>query len=204
MPYTPLCCLLADGRCADLYRPDLLDKQDTLRLQARPELAQRADWRVSRYLKQRAASPVRSLSHSNGMAAVLCGSAGSAVGVDIEYIRPRDFASLAEWVAQPHEQIELAARGWQADDFYELWTLKEALLKAGGLGFPEAMKAVGRQPGTGGKTGLHVQGCGGWRGVTYKIGRDFMLACVWRGEGVLELRMEGGFEAEAVNVGSYD
>ncbi|WP_107688348.1 4'-phosphopantetheinyl transferase family protein [Neisseria wadsworthii] len=204
MPDTPLTCLLADGSCADLYRPDLLDKQDALRLQARPALAQRADWRVSRYLRQQAVSPVRSLSHSKGMAAVLCGGAGLAAGVDIEYIRPREFASLAEWVAQPHEQMELAARGWQADDFYELWTLKEALLKAGGLGFPEAMKAVGRQPGAGGKTGLHVQGRGGWRGVTYKIDRHFMLACVWLGEGELELRLEGGFEADVVRVGKYD
>ncbi|KPN70910.1 4'-phosphopantetheinyl transferase superfamily protein [Neisseria sp. 83E34] len=203
MPDTPLICLLADERCADSYRSDLLDQQDALRLQAQPALAQRADWRVSRYLKQQAVSPVRSLSHSKGMAAVLCGGGEIlAAGVDIEHIRPRDFVSLAEWVAQPHEQTILAARGWQADDFYELWTLKEALLKAGKLGFPEAMKAVGRQRGEEGK--MHVQGQGGWRGVTYKIGRHFMLACVWLGEGELELRLEGGFEADVARVGKYD
>lgn len=173
-----LVCLLADRSCADLYRAELLDTPDKKRVAQNPALEERTDWKVSRYLKQQAVLPVLSLSHSKGSAAVLTGGVRYA-GVDLEYMRPRDFAALAEWVAAAHEQEYLAQRGWLCEDFYELWTLKEALLKAAGLAFPADMQRVGWQYDSDGLRYLHVNQEGGWNGINAKAG-NFMLACVWK------------------------
>lgn len=199
MQSSDLICLLADERAAPLYRADALDAADRARLAASPALAGRTDWLVSRFLKRQAAGrPVRSLSHSRGAAAVLCGGAGvSAAGADIEYMRPRDFAALAGWVASDGEKRLLAARGWQTEDFYLLWTLKEALLKATGLAFPQDMRRVGWADGEG--TRLHADGAEGWHGVSTKVGGRFMLSCVWSGGAVFGLEQPAGeMEIEVV------
>ena len=171
-----LYCLLGGPAVAADYRSDCLDEADAQRLARTPALAQRQDWRVSRCLKQHAPAPLLSLSHSRGHAALLCGTDQTA-GVDIETLRPRDFAALAAWICSPDETAWLAHKGWQAEDFYALWTLKEALIKAAGLDFPEDMAAVGLIPHS---HTLHVRGAGGWYGLTAQVGAEHMLACVWR------------------------
>ncbi|UOO76163.1 4'-phosphopantetheinyl transferase superfamily protein [Neisseria sp. Dent CA1/247] len=192
-----LICLLADHSCADLYRAEMLDVQDKNRVAHNPSLAQRMDWKVSRYLKQQAVLPVLSLSHSKGSAAVLTGNGVPHAGVDLEYMRPRDFAALAEWVAAPHEQEYLAQRGWLSEDFYELWTLKEALLKAAGLAFPSDMQRVGWQYDSDGLKCLHVNQEGGWNGISAKIG-NFMLACVWKGQAECTLEAPRDMEVHII------
>ena len=60
------------------------------------------------------------------------------LGVDVEEYVPRgDFDELSEAVFGPHEQSALArARGRdRVRLFFRLWTIKEALIKALGLGF---------------------------------------------------------------------
>ena len=60
------------------------------------------------------------------------------LGVDVEERVPRrDFDELSEAVFGPHEQSALArARGRdRVQLFFRLWTIKEALIKALGLGF---------------------------------------------------------------------
>lgn len=60
------------------------------------------------------------------------------LGVDVEEYVPRgDFDELSEAVFGPHEQSALArVRGRdKAQLFFRLWTIKEALIKALGLGF---------------------------------------------------------------------
>ncbi|MDO4640185.1 MAG: 4'-phosphopantetheinyl transferase superfamily protein [Neisseria sp.] len=187
MRITHFTCLIADEHSAGRYQPDGLDEHDRRRLLDHPDLARRADWQVSRYLKQQAPAQVKSLSHSKGAAAVLCGATPMPAGVDIETIRERDFQALAEWVATEEERQALAQRGWQAEDFYELWTLKEALLKAANLSFPDDMQQVGWQKSLGNMRQLHVKGQVGWNGLTVKIGEKLMLACVWQGEASVEL-----------------
>lgn len=76
------------------------------------------------------------ISHS-GHSALIAITQTAAVGVDIEVHQPlKDLTGLLEMVGHPRE---LAA--WQAlpseertNGFYQLWTLKEALSKAVGLG----------------------------------------------------------------------
>ncbi len=75
------------------------------------------------------------LSHSAGL--VICALArGRAVGVDVENLdrRPPDWA-LVERYCSPAEADDIRSRGdrWR-DRFLTYWTLKEAYLKARGLG----------------------------------------------------------------------
>lgn len=175
---TALYCLLGGPGLAADYRNDALDAADVQRLARNSALAQRPDWRISRALKQHAPAPVLSLSHSRSHAALLCGTPQTA-GVDIETLRPRNFAALAAWVCHPHEAAALARAGWPAEDFYALWTLKEALLKAAGLPFPAAMAHVGLMPQTRNRR-LQVYGETGWYGLSARLGSGHMLACVWR------------------------
>lgn len=98
MPDRILHCLLGGPLLAASYRNNSLNLHDQRRIEHAPQLAERTDWKVSRALKQLADSPVVSLSHSKGFAALLCTDCPIPAGVDLEAVRPRDFRSLSEWV----------------------------------------------------------------------------------------------------------
>lgn len=174
-----LTCLLADPASAKLYSDGLLDQKDLTRLQQAPYLSQRLDWQVSRVLKSQAASTAQSLSHSHGYAALLTADVPMPVGVDIERIKPRDFKALAAWVCPRQEQHYLAETDWQAEEFYRLWCIKEALVKAAGLNFPADMVRVGYAFQQGRISGLSVDGQNAWRGLSALVDREFAVACVW-------------------------
>jgi 4'-phosphopantetheinyl transferase len=70
------------------------------------------------------------LSHSNGFVALLLNRYGD-VGVDVEFPQAgMDFNLLLPFVAHPQEYRRIST----SDDFYRLWTLKEAICKACGKG----------------------------------------------------------------------
>ncbi len=74
------------------------------------------------------------LSHSDEWVAIAV-TAGAAVGVDIEYCDPRrDVLRLARRYFRPGEVAALEQRdtATRRDLFYDLWTLKEARIKARG------------------------------------------------------------------------
>ena len=177
---TVLQCRLADASAAAAYRESCLDDADRARLLRAPKLAGRTDWRVSRFLKQQGGK-ICSLSHSKGRAAVLVCGGGTVCGVDIETVRPRNFQALAEWVCSPEERVFLARSGWQAEAFYRLWCIKEALLKACGLGFPQDMAKVGYLTDGSAVCGLRADGGTGWHAVSAIWCGDAVVACVWRG-----------------------
>jgi phosphopantetheinyl transferase len=73
-----------------------------------------------------------SLSHAGGWLAGALG-VGSAIGIDIEHHKPdRDFAALANTAFGPQERRHVAGEGARA--FYRIWTLREAMAKARGVG----------------------------------------------------------------------
>jgi 4'-phosphopantetheinyl transferase len=75
-----------------------------------------------------------SLSHSGTLAAAAITDLG-AIGVDIEYRAPsRSFSEIAEYAFGPQERRLAQSGGPRA--FYRIWTLREALAKACGIGFP--------------------------------------------------------------------
>jgi 4'-phosphopantetheinyl transferase len=74
-----------------------------------------------------------SLSHSGGWLAGAL-STDTVIGIDIEHHRPdRDFAALASAAFGPQERR--LAEGGGATEFYRIWTLREAMAKARGVGF---------------------------------------------------------------------
>ncbi|STZ76545.1 4'-phosphopantetheinyl transferase family protein [Bergeriella denitrificans] len=180
-PAPLLTCLLADPSAAEHYRPERLDAADRRRAAATPAITKRIDWQSSRYLKQQADASVVSLSHSRGYAAVLTAHTALRAGVDIEAVRPRDFAALAAWVCSPQEQAFLQQSPQRDTDFYRLWCIKEALLKASGGQFPADMAQAGylfnahAHP-----CGLHTKGQI-WQGISARLGETHMVACVWQG-----------------------
>lgn len=198
---------LADAGCQPMQQHALLDPEDRQRCALRPALAERADWRASRFLKQqhlRRPAPERnwSLSHSKGHAALAVRTQDGPVGIDLERIRARNFVALLPQFAR-----EAEIRWWQtqaqpAEGFYRLWTLKEALLKASGLDFPGDLRRVGlvfsrcrgedtnrgEDPGNG-HWQLHVpsspdnRGSLRWQGISAVLNDEWLLACVWQTAG---------------------
>ena len=76
--------------------------------------------------------PAVSISHSGEIVACAVMDAGQ-VGIDVEFPgRPRNISGIAERYFSPQEAEWLAAE--ESDHFYMLWVLKEAWLKATGIG----------------------------------------------------------------------
>nr|WP_314228295.1 4'-phosphopantetheinyl transferase superfamily protein [uncultured Kingella sp.] len=186
---TKLICLLGTRKIAHEYNRALLSPEDACRVAQSPQLESRLDWQVSRALKQRASLPVVSLSHSASNAAVLCADQPIGAGVDVEMMRPRDFAALSAWVCSDDEREYLRQHNWQPEKFYRLWCSKEALIKAAGLDFPADMRRVSCNGADG---GWRVDGQTGWFGITRTVGSGLMLACAWRQQNVTVEILEMG------------
>ena len=170
---------VAGRDCAKRYDKTRLGGADAARLAKYPQLAQRDDWRVSRFLKQQQTDNGKpcSLSHSGGVALWVCG--GKAVGADIEYLRPRDFSVwYGSGVIHAHEQAWLAQQEDALTAHYAVWTLKEALIKALAWDFAD-LAAVGLRH-VCGQWGLHGGGQV-WQGGVWCLSADYVAACVWRG-----------------------
>jgi 4'-phosphopantetheinyl transferase len=92
-----------------------------------------------------AAAPSFSLSHTRGMVACAVAPPQVAVGIDVEANqRDLDAARLAERFFAATEVAALAALPEHArrERFYDLWTVKEAVVKAVGLALPPALPHV--------------------------------------------------------------
>lgn len=74
-----------------------------------------------------------SISHSG--AYVLCAfSEKSLLGVDIEQIKTFDIQEVADMMSI-HERVQISSAKNPVKEFYKIWTLKEAAIKAEGSGF---------------------------------------------------------------------
>ena len=127
MDTTPLHCLLADPSFVVCYDHASLNTADSQRLAATPQLAQRQDWQVSRALKQQTDLPAVSLSHSQGFAALLCAPQPLTAGVDIEFIRPRDFKALSALVYTQEEQDYLETANWPSENVLPIMVFQRSI-----------------------------------------------------------------------------
>jgi 4'-phosphopantetheinyl transferase len=84
------------------------------------------------------AGPAVSVSHSGD--AIVCAVADLTVGVDVEATPPRDIDAIAQRWFTPAEAAWVAAD--PAARFCQLWVLKEAYLKAIGLGLSGGLDAL--------------------------------------------------------------
>src|SRR5690606_35000212 len=81
------------------------------------------------------------LSHTRGMAVLAVTRAGE-VGVDVESVQRRvELLALSEryFAASEHRRIAQLSGPAQREQFFRVWTLKEAYLKACGLGLRIAL-----------------------------------------------------------------
>ena len=182
-PQHTLRLYLAAPDCAAHYRAELLDAADRAHLVRHPARAAQTGWQVSRFLKQQAAadgfsgSPnfSGSLSHSGGHAVLAVPSADFPVGVDLERLRPRRFDAWPDWVLHADEMCWLQQHAELAD-YYALWTLKEALLKATGQGLADMPQTGLRPNGDGWR--LYAAGRF-WQGAVFVLDGAWLCGVVW-------------------------
>ena len=182
-PPHPLHLSLAAPDCAEHYHAELLDTVDRTHLVRHPARAAQTGWQVSRFLKQQAAvdgfsgSPnySGSFSHSGGHAVLAVPSADFPVGVDLERLRPRRFDAWPYWVLHADEASWLQQHAELAD-YYALWTLKEALLKATGQGLAEMPQTGLRPNGDGWR--LYAAGRF-WQGAVFLLDGAWLCGVVW-------------------------
>ena len=117
-------------------------------------------------------------------AALLCAPQSLTAGVDVEFIRPRDFKALSALVCTQEEQDYLETANWPSETFYRLWCFKEALIKAANLNFPSDMKSVGYVFDSGQPVGLRAGKQTDWHGTSAVLTNTMALACVWKEKNV--------------------
>ncbi len=82
-----------------------------------------------------------STSHSDGWSALALAE-GRAIGLDIERIRPLDWQPMVNMICDKAEHMKFLSSQPGLPEFFRLWTIKEAVLKATGQGFRAGPKAV--------------------------------------------------------------
>ena len=137
---------LATPDAAQRLDPATLDDADRAAWAAIHTSRRRQDWASSRALRGAVAvagQKASSQSHSRGFAALALAPASVTVGVDLEWLAPRDFRALADIACSADECAHLASLEDPSDlasTFYELWTLKEAFAKALQLPLADALR----------------------------------------------------------------
>jgi phosphopantetheinyl transferase len=137
---------------------------------------------------QRGDPPVTfNLSHTRGLVACVVAD-GRAVGVDVESAdRPAQHDALAARFFHASEIESLRALGGESRRvrFVELWTLKEAYLKAIGAGLSMPLRDCRfdlRDDGAIDFTAGGTQGASGWHFALFAVADRFRLAVAWAGE----------------------
>jgi hypothetical protein len=127
---------LATPDAAALLDPATLEGSELASWMSLHTRRRMGDWAASRALLHAlpdASGQAQSLSHSHGFAAVARTPAPAAIGVDVEWLSPRDFVGMARVAYSQAEADALASLGdpgLLCGAFYELWTFKEAFAKA--------------------------------------------------------------------------
>lgn len=133
MTKNDFCILFCSSDCHHYYDEQKLDSEDQKKIKVAPKYASQKDWRSSRYLKQSVPFEYQSLSltHKKAHAALISATSIHApIGIDIEFCQDRDFLALAQICYTEIEQAWLQQQPCLNTAFYQLWTLKEALIKA--------------------------------------------------------------------------
>ncbi|MDO4776667.1 MAG: 4'-phosphopantetheinyl transferase superfamily protein [Cardiobacteriaceae bacterium] len=183
---------LAGPGFARQYDARTLTTADHARLQASPALAARVQWQTSRALLHRLRNDYPAanlcLSHKNHHALVAIHPQHGKPGADLEQLRPRDFAALAQQTCSADEIAHLAQSATPAHTFYQLWTLKEALIKAEDLRFPTDLRHIGLDPA---KQALRSARHADYRWLTLLIDECWIASALWPdcGESCCQLQL---------------
>jgi 4'-phosphopantetheinyl transferase len=152
-----------------------------------------------------------SLSRTRGMA--VCGVARSMdIGVDVEEVRPlNDLETLSNHVLTEVEQswLRRCAEDKRLDSFFQLWTLKEAYLKAKGVGLSQPLNEVGfeldgEKPPRLSPVGERLNQAADWQFSTDKLTPSHRLAVALhsQGRGKKQIRISEEVPPECGGAGS--
>lgn len=171
-----------------LATPDAAGRLDPQRLSPADRAAwdsirsprRRVDWASSRALLDAVPATGRShsLSHSRGYAALAVTDDALSIGIDVEWLAPREFLSLAELAFDPGEVVGLESLRDPATiraGFYETWTMKEAFAKALRLPLAAALRECTRTF-AGGADTLRLPTDQPWRAAVYAPRPELRLA----------------------------
>lgn len=131
-----------------------------------------------------------SLSHTRGLVACLVSREAEA-GVDVESLRPLDgLESVARcsFSAQEQRALQELPEAARPEQFFTLWTLKEAYAKARGLGLALAFEKLSFSPGADGSATLAPDPslgdrAQGWRFHTWDLASEHRMAVAIRAAG---------------------
>ncbi|MCC7461682.1 MAG: 4'-phosphopantetheinyl transferase superfamily protein [Gammaproteobacteria bacterium] len=131
----------------------------------------------------------RSLAHSRQWCAAVTAPAALRMGVDLEWIRVRDEPALARWAYAECEWQALMALqpAERRQQFYALWTLKEACAKALGLALLPALRACVFQVSAGHWRG-RLPTADRWQAWVFAPRQGLVLAVVCVGEQARDIR----------------
>ncbi|WP_297964911.1 4'-phosphopantetheinyl transferase superfamily protein [uncultured Campylobacter sp.] len=166
----------------DLCAPRrLLSRRDKKLARARAHLR---EFRVSRALKARFKKRGEfCISHKSaeGKTIVAVGFARQKFGLDLEILKPRDFAAASEFCFNAFERELLAATDESEKMliFYKIYTIKEALIKARSLGF-YALARVGLARGAGGEALALDERGRAWSHNSYILEGEILISLVFR------------------------
>lgn len=205
--YAPLCDASERERAARLRLPSARRRNLATRALVRtvlsryvPRAPQTWHFDVGAHGRPRIADPgaVRlefNIAHSEALV-VMAVTAARSVGVDTEHIRRRTDTLALERYFAPAERARLAALPSESrrTRFFELWTLKEAYLKARGMGLRLPLRGVAFDLSVPDRVQLSFTGAfedtaRRWAFAQFTLREHYMLAvCAERdGEAALEL-----------------
>ena len=142
------------------------------------------EFRVSRALKARFKKRGKfCISHKSaeGKTIVAVALARQKFGLDLEILKPRNFAAASEFCFNAFERELLAAadESEKALVFYKIYTIKEALIKARSLGF-YALARVGLARGADGGALAFDERGRAWSHKSYILEGEILISLVFR------------------------
>ncbi|MDO5046525.1 4'-phosphopantetheinyl transferase family protein [Campylobacter sp.] len=124
-----------------LFKKDLrfnsktLDRTDKRRIRKHPNLLNSSSFKISRAIKAKFKKRLKfCIAHKEGCVGVLFGK--GKFGLDIEEMKDRNFNAISEFCFTKNE-VEEYGKSKSKEKFYQIYTCKEALLKAKNLSFSE-------------------------------------------------------------------
>ncbi|RDU56709.1 4'-phosphopantetheinyl transferase superfamily protein [Helicobacter sp. MIT 99-5507] len=134
--------LFGSDEMLDKYKYENLSKNDQLRVDSNPNLDNKNEFKISRalifefeknYIHLNTQTIYKSISHSANHAILAISL--TRVGVDLECVKNRNFYPCLDFCFSDYEKHQVQNAANPLNEFYKIWTYKEAMIKLFNLGF---------------------------------------------------------------------
>jgi len=121
---------------AEKFSPKMLDRKERRKLKKYPNLVNSNSFKLSRYLKFKAKKRGKiCLSHKENIAVLAISK--EKVGIDVEELKERNFDGVIKFCFSKKESEIYENSKDKLQKFYEIYTAKEAVIKAKNLAFSD-------------------------------------------------------------------